>query len=411
MLKKLILENWKSFRYAELEIEALTVLIGTNASGKSNALDALEFLSRLAQDKPLKQALVGDSQTLAIRGGTEWAALKPHDQFALRVWVGTEDEDIDYVYSISVATKPDVINLGESLKRICYVGDERTTTNLFEAELHGSTNLIFRLPHEPNFTLERNSSALGKLKGLRFDNAELDRGIQAISETLKNILILNPVPAKMRDYSPISESLVGDASNIAGVLAGLSIEQKATVEATLSNYGTQLPERDIAKIWAEPVGRLGQDAMLYCEEIWVPGHSPTTIDARGMSDGTLRFLAIVTALLTRPEGSQVVIEEVENGLHPSRAQLLLNMLLKLGEERQIDVLVTTHDPALLDTLLPDLLPAVMVAYRNPDTGESQLIPLEDLENLPQIVAIGSLGQAATRGSIERSLSRRRVGVG
>jgi AAA15 family ATPase/GTPase len=130
-----------------------------------------------------------------------------------------------------------------------------------------------------------------------------------------------------------------------------------------------------------------------------------------MSDGTLRFLAIVTALLTRPEGSQIVIEEVDNGLHPSRAQLLLNMLLKLGEERQIDILVTTHDPALLDALLPDLLPSVIVTYRNPDTGESQLISLEDLENLPQIVAIGSLGQAATRGSIERSLSRRRVGVG
>jgi predicted ATPase len=34
MLKKLILENWKSFRYAELPLDPLTVLIGTNASGK-----------------------------------------------------------------------------------------------------------------------------------------------------------------------------------------------------------------------------------------------------------------------------------------------------------------------------------------------------------------------------------------
>jgi len=411
MLKKLILENWKSFRQAELEIDALTVLIGTNASGKSNALDALEFLSRIAQDKPLKKALVGASQTPAIRGGTEWATLKPHNQFTLQVWIGTEDEDSDYVYSISVATKPDVINLGESLKLVRYSDDKSTATDLFEAELNGHRELKFRLPHEPNFMLEQNSSALGKLQGLRFENAELDKGIQAVSETLKNILVLNPVPAKMRDYSRISDGLVGDASNIAGVLAGLSADKKLMVEAILSNYLSQLPERDIAKIWAEPVGRLEHDAMLYCEEVWVHGHSPTTIDARGMSDGTLRFLAIVTALLTRPEGSQIVIEEVDNGLHPSRAQLLLNMLLKLGEERQIDILVTTHNPALLDALLPDLLPSVIVTYRNPDTGESQLISLEDLENLPQIVAIGSLGQAATRGSIERSLSRRRVGVG
>ncbi|MEP1057965.1 AAA family ATPase [Phormidium sp. FACHB-592] len=44
MLKKLILENWKSFRYAEPPIDPLTVLIGTNASGKLKAIKALEFL-------------------------------------------------------------------------------------------------------------------------------------------------------------------------------------------------------------------------------------------------------------------------------------------------------------------------------------------------------------------------------
>jgi AAA15 family ATPase/GTPase len=47
MLKQLILENWKSFRYAELPIDQLTVLIGTNASGKSNVVEALEFLQRI----------------------------------------------------------------------------------------------------------------------------------------------------------------------------------------------------------------------------------------------------------------------------------------------------------------------------------------------------------------------------
>ena len=44
MLKQITLENWKSFRHAELYIDLLTVLIGTNASGKSNVVDALDFL-------------------------------------------------------------------------------------------------------------------------------------------------------------------------------------------------------------------------------------------------------------------------------------------------------------------------------------------------------------------------------
>jgi AAA15 family ATPase/GTPase len=49
MLKQLILENWKSFHLAELSFDPLTVLIGTNASGKSNVVESLEFLKRIAQ--------------------------------------------------------------------------------------------------------------------------------------------------------------------------------------------------------------------------------------------------------------------------------------------------------------------------------------------------------------------------
>ncbi|MDP8966754.1 MAG: AAA family ATPase, partial [Cyanobacteriota bacterium] len=69
MLKKLILENWKSFRYAELPIDPLTVVIGTNASGKSNVIDALEFLRRTVTGREIQAALAGDSTLPAIRGG------------------------------------------------------------------------------------------------------------------------------------------------------------------------------------------------------------------------------------------------------------------------------------------------------------------------------------------------------
>ena len=44
MITKLKLHNWKSFEDATLYIDPLTFLIGTNASGKSNVLDAFEFL-------------------------------------------------------------------------------------------------------------------------------------------------------------------------------------------------------------------------------------------------------------------------------------------------------------------------------------------------------------------------------
>ncbi len=116
-----------------------------------------------------------------------------------------------------------------------------------------------------------------------------------------------------------------------------------------------------------------------------------------MSDSTLRYLAIVTALLTREPGSLLVIEEVDNGLHPSRAHCLVNMLQTLGEERSIDVLATTHNPALLDAAGVSMVPFMTVAHRDEATGFSRLTQLEDIEQLPKLIAGGSLGDLSREG--------------
>lgn len=413
MLKKLILKNWKSFRHAELEINALTILIGTNASGKSNALDALAFLNRTAQGKDLQSALAGDPQMSAIRGGIEWAALKPETQFTLQVLVGSaEDEKTDYLYSITAETFPRMKLVSESLDRI--KKRPKTDKNPYQIHLfqtdpvaNDNPSITARLYNEKRGSpkeMHRSASILSQLNGLQGLRKDIIEGINLVSNILENIFILDPIPSRMRDYSPLTEHLFSDASNIAGVLAALREGKKAEVGEILSKYLTKLPERDIRRVWAEPVGKFGADAMLYCEEVWV-SDQVKTVDARGMSDGTLRFLAILTALSTRPEGSQIVIEEVDNGLHPSRSKLLLKMLLDIGDQHRIDVLVTTHNPALLDELDYELVSSVVVAHRDPNTGESKLTVLEDLNNLPKVLASGPLGRATSKGLIERSLER------
>lgn len=145
--------------------------------------------------------------------------------------------------------------------------------------------------------------------------------------------------------------------------------------------------------------------MLYCEEHWLDEEEPPTVDARGMSDGTLRFLAILTALLTRPQGSLLVIEEVDNGLHPFRAHLLLDVLHTIGKQRGVDVLVTTHNPALLDAMGTEMVPFITVAHRDPVTGHSLLTLLEDIGQLPKLLAQGTVGRLSSRGLIEKALSR------
>lgn len=427
MLKKLILENWKSFRYAELPIDPLTILIGTNASGKSNAIEALEFLSRILRGMNVETALLGDNNTSGIRGGLDWAAFKPESSFTLKLLIQGENEFIDYLYSITVSTI-DLCISTESLIRVenaSHIQESIRQTTIFQTNYSHLQIKYLDLPvlpysfpdtsslgvdsnrskvvfsaHIINPTTSVLLSVFPLLQSNRLDNANY-----SFLSSLFRIYFLDPIPSKMRTFASISSTLKPDASNVAGVLAALSNQEQRAVEAKLSEYVKYLPEQDIKRVWAEPVGRLESDAMLYCEESWFPNQPEFVVDARGMSDGTLRFIAILAALLTLPERSQLVIEEIDNGLHPSRADLLLRMLKEIGVERQIDILITTHNPALLDALEPEEIPFVVVAHRDAKTGESKLTPLDDLSNLPKLLASGSLGKLSERGAIERSLSK------
>jgi predicted ATPase len=425
MLKKLILENWKSFRYAELPLDPLTVLIGTNASGKSNVVEALEFLQRIANGENIEAALAGDKTLSSIRGGVELAARKGENEFSLKLLVG--DEEKDYLYNIILRKGEGVYLKQESIETDDFKNHTYVPESIFV--INPVSQIYSSKPTLPNYqgsNLDRSKYLDNYLDILAIDNIEnkdkRQKMLDEINEkrdfgenhlqkiidnvilpTIKNIHILNPIPLTMRNYSRLSENIESDGSNIAGVLAALPEEQKAKVESNLSYYIQDLPEGDIKKVWAEKVGRLGTDAMLYCQEEWKPGEI-TEIDARSMSDGILRFLAILTALLTRPEGSQIVIEEIDNGLHPSRAALLVKILKEIGTKRNIDILLTTHNPALLDAFGSEIVPFVVVAHRDSETGESKLTLLEDIDNFPKLFASYSLGQMTTKGAIERSLS-------
>ncbi|PWK14816.1 AAA family ATPase [Tumebacillus permanentifrigoris] len=398
MLKKIRFKNWKSFRDATLYFDPLTVLIGANASGKSNALDGIEFLIGIMNGFTISHVLHGDAKSNGVRGGIEWATLKPEEGFTIEVVVQFE-KDVEILYSMTVNTseiaRPFFEEENLTVVRYSETGETISKTEIYN--LNYFKNAIKKLNH----SFRPDQSLVSHIEHETEFHVEItDR----FKHFVKSIFILDPVPAGMRDYSPISDRLSKDASNLAGILSGLGLVEKLSVEQSLTKFVRQLPERDIRNVFAEPVGRLKKDAMLYCEEEWLDGQPPLLVDASGMSDGTLRFIAILTALLTRPEGSTIIIEEVDNGLHPSRANLLLDLLKKIGSERNIDVLVTTHNPALLDALGPEMVPFVVVAHRSPQSGESQLTLLEDIQNLPKLLASGPIGKIVTKGEIEKSLA-------
>jgi predicted ATPase len=414
VIKSIHLQNWKSFRNATLYFDPLTILIGTNASGKSNALDAIDFLARMGQGKDLATCLRSESNGDSFRGGVDWVATKGEDTFTISLFVSGAVENEEYQYSIEVSPSPKPLITSERLLR--HKRRPRSKTNFKPLQIFWTdpcqpeeAAITTRLYNEKGGTIRQMQRGIPILSQLQVGVAniarqEIQSGLNAVSSALSRLFLLNPIPSHMRDYCQKSERLHHDGSNLAGVIAALPESRKKEIENTILSYVSALPEKDIISLKAELYGPFRSDAMLICEEQWSKTECPLQVDARAMSDGTLRFIAILTALLTLPEGTQLVIEEIDNGLHPSRSDLLLKMLREIGSKRSVDIVATTHNPALLDALGPEMVPFVIVAHRDPESGDSKLTLLEDVENLPKLMAQGKLGTIATSGALERSLN-------
>lgn len=417
MIKELILYNWKSFAEATLFIDPLTIVIGTNASGKSNVLDAFLLLQKLSFGKQITAAIVGDNESPSgIRGGLEWVVRKPERETAIEILIESDlEENVDYRYEIRLGlvngNRIELLSETLTKEKKQKRGNNKYSKKLFYTNSDGyenkpSINTYFSTGTQgygKKIEFSKSFSILSQAESLNLKK-DVSEACNLVLNHLRSIFILDVIPSHMRKYSSLSEKLLPDASNISGVLAALPDEKRYIVENTITQYLRELPERDITKVYSEKVGKFETDAMLYCEEQWKSDKS-FTVDLRGMSDGTLRFLGILVALLTIESKSLLIIEEIDNGLHPSRAKLLVEMLQKIGLHRNIDVICTTHNPAMLDALGNRLIPFISLAYRDSENGCSNIKPIDDFDQLAKLMSYGTLGRLATNGEFEKLVNQ------
>ena len=215
------------------------------------------------------------------------------------------------------------------------------------------------------------------------------------SRLLGNTLFLDPVPSLMRDASYPEKRLKSDCSNLSGVLFNLS--QSSNTNAAVIDFIRSLPEQDVSTFDFQESLRGAK--LLELVENFGGNRRRWTADL--LSDGTLRVLAIATALLSAQQGSTVIIEEVDNGVHPSRAKQLLATMLKHAQQRKVHLLLSTHNPALMDALPDAALDHVVFCYRDKNSGDSRLIRLSDLNDYPGLLSQGPLGELVTHGIVDR----------
>ncbi len=411
MIQSFSIENFKSFRKATLPLAPLTLLIGANASGKSNLIEALQLLAWLASGRRLGEFPTSlREREIAIRGKVRDLTFEG-SEFTLGCEVGGEDStDPTLLFSTTLSIGKEGLRISEeqlespdlSPRSPLYRLVGRAPTNHEWVEVAYNN---FAKGRKPRITCTDQQAIFTQIETpARFEahHSESQEKIPAATSRLRsglrNILFLNPDLRRMREYSFVLErKLQGDGGALSSVLERL-VNEEGEKEAIL-RFIRALPEQDIRDV--SFLAKPRDEVMVMLHETF--GGKEVMREAALLSDGTLRVLAVAAALLSVLPGSTVVIEEIDNGVHPSRAEYLLQEIQRVSQEREIKVLMTTHNPALLDALPLQAVPNAVACFRDPEEGDSCLVRLADLEMYPELVAQDSLGRLVTRGILDRYL--------
>lgn len=422
MLTAITLEDFKSYRQATLPLSALTVLIGANASGKSNVIEGLRLLSWLAQGQKLSTIRFAvQSGDQVLRGKLDDLAYQRGEAFGLEVHTNATEWNH---LNMRINRRTDGLHI--TAESLTHAGAAVPLYNLDQPSSGQGTdagvayNNFAKGRNKPHVTCTDQAAIFTQLTspatfeaGHKSSRERIPPVTKDLEQWLSAVLFLDPVPAQMRNYAfPSDKELQGNGRNVSAVLFNLwgreeqaSTEPYASNRAAILSFIQSLPEQDIAGLsfLEEPRGGV----MVQLTETF--GGRADDRDASLLSDGTLRVLAIAAAMLSAPEGSLVVIEEIDNGVHPSRAHHLLQQIQSIARTRSLRVLLSTHNPAMLDALPDSAVPDVVFCYRHPEDGASRLVRLADVPDYPELIAQGTLGHLMTSGALERFVKHHPTG--
>ena len=326
-LSNLSVENYRSLCEESIAFGDLNLFIGANASGKSTILDALRFLHEGIRAREFQMPA-------SRRGGMIQLAWKGETTSQIQFVMTLEDENQSYEWLVRLVADG---SYGFSVE------EEASVTRPMKPPLR----LLEARNGSGWWWSGENGGAKLRLKqdgtACALAAAAADESFQArdVVEFIDKWGIFDPNPFLMRHDWACAESGKLDpyGQNLGKTLYSLGLSSpktlKKVVEATGSIIGHPLE--------IEPRVSEGRFYFLQNES-----GSHFRVHQMGASSGTLRILALMTAILAEPKANLIGIEEPENCVHPTALNALIEYLL--SERGRVQFIVTTHSPLLLDCL-------------------------------------------------------------
>ena len=380
MLKRIHVKGYKSFTDLEVEIEPLTVLMGPNAAGKSNFLDALQLLSKLGASRTLKEAFDVPYRGKPLESfsfgeqGIKGLVARERLRFSIEADLRLSDaiiRSVDQHIRDMRSPGSDAPDRGNG-KRPARVR-ERDLRYRIEVEMLPRAGVL-RVADEYLTALNQRGEPTGKRKPFLERQSDkillrregqahptyydrfLDRSILsmphypphyphlvAARRELESWLFFYFEPReRMRAANPVKEvrhiGLMGE--ELAAFLNTLKATDERQFRGIEKALHMLMPNIDGIEV---EVSDLGEVELRVRE-------GDVAVPAGVLSEGALRMLGLL-ALTGVEEGPALVgFEEPENGVHPRRIQLIAELLNTQKTLNNSQYIVTTHSPVLVDLL-------------------------------------------------------------
>jgi predicted ATPase len=420
MITSLRICRFKNFGDETLRIGPFTVIVGTNASGKSNIRDAFRFLHGVGRGYTLAEIIGGKYGT---GGQVEWAPMRGaareiigfgQTSFMLEVQLVMPEgqfrrtrRTITYIIEV----EPDEHQRGgfrvvqETLKRgweTIYTsnpgGDDPVAAQEDEAHLllrmaktGEQRKYGHRIPVRPD------QPALSQIQDFR-QIVRLHKDIaEQVLEIFASMRFLDLVPDQMRHPAFPGQTILGDnGENLPTVLQEICSDPAR--KSILAEWVRELTPMDVADF------EFPRDPITGLVQLVIRESSEKKISAYSASDGTLRFLAMLAALLGTNPARLYFFEEIDNGIHPSRLRLLLDLIEGQTAKSEIQVVTTTHSPDLLSMVSEETFKHTSVVFRCPGTADALIRPVDKLPDAEKLRKAQGLGRLHASGWMEDVLT-------
>ena len=391
MISSLRLRQFKNFRDSMLSLGPLTVIVGANATGKSNLRDAFRFVHGMSRGYAIAE-IIGEKyveggvlQWKGIRGGTRETVMFGEHAFGMETvlsiandpkrtgWRGPSKLNLTHEIKVDV---------GHSVVHAVYESFRSRTRKFFDSNpaddppaQEDDEHLFPKKKEAPLFYRKPATCFLEELQSMRF---------------------LDLSPDAMRMASFPGQTVLGDrGENLSSVL--YSICQDSALKDSLKEWIRELTPIDVVDFDFIP----DQTGRILVSLVESSGQKTSAFSA---SDGTLRFLAIIAALMGPDSAQFYFLEEIDNGIHPTRLSLLLQLIEQHTRTGKVQVVATTHSPQLLAMLSPEARENAVLVYRLEHEKEAHLQRIMDIPSVREVLEQQNLSRLHESGWLENVMA-------